>query len=206
MCLYARKLAVSENVLTSIEKVLLKSPARYKYTEVIPKTFVIPGGQQSWKYEDIFSKEPIRRMAIAMNTNTAFAGSNDTNPYHYQKFDLRSITIFRNGTPIVGTPLDTVDDKRLYIQSLTALAFANSGHGINLANFPNHFVMVFDLTSTEEASKEFIHPELTGTRLSIELMFGGNLANPVEILFIGEKESEIYINSDKGVSKNVLTS
>ena len=92
--LYARKLTVSDNVVASIEKVLLKTPAKYKYIEVIPKTFVVPGGQQTWKHEDIFMKEPIRRMAIAMNTNTAFAGSNMTNPFHYQKFDMRSITIY----------------------------------------------------------------------------------------------------------------
>ena len=76
-------MAITDKMATVIE-----SPAIYKYTEVIPKTFLIATGQRSWKHEVIFLKEPIRRIMIAMNTNAAFVGSNNTNPFHYQNFDL----------------------------------------------------------------------------------------------------------------------
>ena len=103
--LYVKKMAITDKMVSVIEKTLLKSPAIYKYTEVIPKTFLIATGQRSWKHEDIFTKEPIRRMMIAMNTNAAFVGSNNTNPFHYQKFDLSEVVVYRNGIPIVGTPV-----------------------------------------------------------------------------------------------------
>ena len=202
--LYVRKMIVSEPVVASIERVLLKTPAMYKYTEVLPKTFIIPNGQNSWKHEDVFMREPIRRLAIAMNTNTAFGASNMSNPYHYQKFGMRAITLYRNGIPTAGTPLETIDDKRAYLSSLTALAFGRNSHGIPLNGFPHHYVIVFDLTSTLEASQELIHPELTNSSITLEMSFTDNLVNPIEVFLLGEKASTVFINSTRNVSKNVL--
>ena len=140
---------------------MLKSPAMYRYNEVIAKTFPASNGQVSWKHEDLFMKEPIRRLAIAMNTNTAFVGNRVQNPFWNQKFDLSEITVYRNDLPIPGTPTSTIDDKRVYFSSLGSLAFIENGHGIPLKEFRNHYILVFDLTSTWEASRVFLHPELS---------------------------------------------
>lgn len=201
--IYVRKMIVAEDVVTAIGSVLEKTPSIYRYNEVISKTFLAPAGGRSWKKEDIFSREPIRRMVIAMNTNQSFLGTNRTSPFHYRKFNLQQVVVSRNGLPIAGTPMSTVDDKRLYFNSLNALAFIESGHGISLQDYPNHFVMVFDLTSTQEASHDFIHPELTNASLSVELTFSEAIADNLEILFLGEKASTVYIDSTRNVSKNV---
>ena len=42
--LYVRKMTVADHVLTAIEKTLLKTPAVYRYTEVLPRTFVATTG------------------------------------------------------------------------------------------------------------------------------------------------------------------
>ena len=202
--LYVRKMVVNDNVVSAIERTLLKSPAMYRYNEVIAKTFLASNGQMSWKHEDVFMKEPIRRLAIAMNTNAAFVGNRVQNPFWYQKFDLSEITIYRNGLPIAGTPTSTIDDKRVYFSSLGSLAYIENGHGIPLNEFPNHYILVFDLTSTQEASHDFIHPELTNASITVELKFGTALAANTEILMLGEKTSTLYINSDRNVSKNTL--
>ena len=57
--------------------------------------------------------------------------------------------------------MSTADNKRLYYNSMAALAYVENGHGISLSDFPNHYIMVFDLTSTQEATHDFIRPELT---------------------------------------------
>ena len=64
--LFVRKMTVSDIVLGAIEKTLLKTPAMYRYNKVISKAFLATAGQQSWKQEDIFTKEPIRRLIVAM--------------------------------------------------------------------------------------------------------------------------------------------
>ena len=43
-----------------------------------------------------------------MNTNSAFTGSNNENPFKYEKFGLRHIKIIRGGQPIVDS--DAADD------------------------------------------------------------------------------------------------
>ena len=53
----------------------------------------------------------MRRLAIAMNTNTAFTGSLKTNPFHCQKFNLRSFRIVR-GSHVVD--MDTTDNVVLH--------------------------------------------------------------------------------------------
>ena len=92
-------------------------------------------------------------------------------------------------------------NKRSYFNSLGSLAYIENGHGIPLNEFVNHYVMVFDLTSTQEASHDFLHPELTNASISLELKFGTALRNNIEIFLLGEKASTIYINSDRNVSK-----
>ena len=192
--LFVRKMTVSDNVVGAIEK----------YNEVFSKAFLATAGQQSWKQEDIFTKEPIRRLIIAMSASAAFIGTNTENPFSYRKFGLNEITVYRNGFATAGTPMSTRDDKRLYFNSMGALAFIENGHGMSLADFPRHYIMVFDLTSTQEATHDFIHPELTNSSLSVELKFGAALANNIKILFLGEKCSTVYIDSARNVSKNSL--
>ena len=202
--LFIRKMTVSDNVEGAIEKTLLETPAIYRYNEVITKTFLATTGQQSWKHENIFTKEPIRRVIVAFCVGTAFIGTNIANPFHYQKFDLREITIYRNGYATAGTPMSTTDNKRLYYNSMSALAYVENGHGIPLSGFANNYLMVFDLTSTQEVTHDFIHPELTKPSLSVELKFDAALAHNVEIFFLGEKASTIYIDSARNASKNAL--
>ena len=62
--------------------------------------------------------------------------------------------------------------------------------------------MVFDLTSSQQASHDFIHPELTNCSVSIKLKFSAALASKVENFLIREKASTIYIDSARKVSKN----
>ena len=60
--LYVRKMTVTDFVLSSTEKTLLKTPAIYNYIKVLPRKFLATTGVQSWRQEDVFAKEPARRM------------------------------------------------------------------------------------------------------------------------------------------------
>ena len=152
-------MTVTDYVLSSIEKTLLKNPAIYNYIEVVLKTFLATAGVQSWQQEDSFAKEPDRRMIVAMSINEAYLGTNRTNPFHYQKFGLNEIIVYINGLPVAGSPISTSDNKRIYYKSLDFVL--NTSHGISLANYDTHYIMALDLKSTQEASHDSIHPELT---------------------------------------------
>ena len=202
---YVGKMTLNDDVVSALEITLLSSPASYPHLETITKTFLVSTGLQSWKQEDVFSREPIRRLAICLNTNGAFLGSKQLNPFHFPKFNLEQICIYRNGLPVADSPIKTTDDKRLYFNKMSDLAYIDNGHGIKLSEYPRHFILVFDLTSTQQASHDFIHPELTNCSIAIELKF--SVALPSNKLFvIGEKASTIFIDSARKVSKNhILT-
>ena len=48
------------------------APLHYNYLEILAKTFIIPARQNQFIRENIFNNAPIRRVAIATNTNSAF--------------------------------------------------------------------------------------------------------------------------------------
>ena len=199
--LYVRKMTLNDDVVSAIEKTVLSSPASYPYLETITKTFPASTGLQSWKQEDVFSREPIRRLAICLNANEAFLGSKPLNPFHFRKFNLEQFCIYRNGLLVADSPINTTNDKRLYFNIMSDLAYTDNGHEIKLSEYPSNFVMVFDLTSIQQASHDFIHPELTNCSISIELKFSVALPSNIEIFIIGEKESTIFIESVRKFQK-----
>ena len=75
-----RKMALFDQVFIALEKTLTKTPVLYHYTEVLPKTYSFPQKNRSWNKKDAFSKEPIRRSALALISDQAFLGSKITNP------------------------------------------------------------------------------------------------------------------------------
>ena len=94
--------------------------------------------------------------------------------------------------PVADSPISTNDDKRLFFNTISDLAYNDNGHGIGLTDYPNHSIMVFDLTSTQQASHNFILPELTNCSISFELKFSAAWHNNIEIFIICEKASTIF--------------
>ena len=111
-----------------------------------------------------------------MSKNEAYLGTNRVNPFDTQKFGMNEIKKFRNRRPIAGSPISTSDNKRIYYNTLEALDFVLiTSHGISLASYDNNYIMAFGLTSTQKASHDFIHPDLTNCTISVKPNFGAGL-------------------------------
>ena len=110
---------------------------------------------------------------------------------------MDEVTVYRNGYPIAGTPFSTGDERRGYMTTVDALAFGYHGHAIPFKNYTNHFLLVFDLTSTQQASNDFPYPELTNAAVSLEFKFSVALPAKTEVFFLGEKASPIHIDFNK---------
>ena len=98
-------------------------------------------------------------------------------------------------------PISISDDKSLYLNTISDLAYIDNGRGISLTDCPNHFIMASDLTSTQQACQDFIQAELTYSSFSIELKFSAALPRNMEIFIIGKKASTIFADSARRVSK-----
>ena len=130
--LFTRRVVVNEVYHQTIKYQLTPQPACYNFLETIARTFIIPSGQKQFIQENVLSNAPIRRVAIAMNTNSAFTGHFQENPFHYQKFGLRELglrefakriwfRIVRGSRAIVS--LDTSNDCRGYVTTMKAIIF-----------------------------------------------------------------------------------
>ena len=72
--LYTRRTALKDDYHKKKMDMLAYAPVEYNYLETLAKTFIIPARQNQFNQENFFKKAPIRRIAIAMNTNSVFTG------------------------------------------------------------------------------------------------------------------------------------
>ena len=63
------------------------TPVESHYLETLAKTFLIPARQNQFNQESIFNYAPVRRIAIATNTNSAFTGPYIESPFWYQQLE-----------------------------------------------------------------------------------------------------------------------
>ena len=185
--LYTRRVMLKEHYHKKRMSQLAFAPVEYNYMERLAKTFIIPARQNQFIQENMFNNAPIRRIAIAMKSNSAFTGSFAENPFWYQQFDMRDIRILRGRQPIVHQ--DTTDNCRLYVTTMKAMNFQDEIASIPVDNFRDHYVLVFDLISMQHATEHCCYPESIGEPLRLELYFNSPLENVTEVIVLGERMS-----------------
>ena len=199
--LYTRRIALKYDYHEKRTDMLAYAPVAYTSLETLAKTFIIPARQNQFIQENIFNNAPIRRVAIAMNTNSAFTGSFTKNPFWYQQFDLRQNRKLRGGEPIVD--FDTADNCRLYVTTMKAMNFQDDIPSIAIDDLKDHYVLVFDLTSMQDANEKGHYPEFVGKPLRLELNFTHPLENVTELIVLGERMSSVAVDKFGVVGKNV---
>ena len=149
--LYTRVIALNGDYHKKKMDMIAYVPVENNYLETLAKTFIIPARQNQFIPENIFNNAPIRRIAIAINTNYAFTGSYTKNPFQYQQFDLTQTRIFKSGQPIVD--FDGADNCDLYVRTMKAMNFQDDMPSLPIDNFKDHYVLVFDLTSIHDETE-----------------------------------------------------
>ena len=142
--------------------------------------------------ENIFDNAHIRPVPIAMNTNSAFTGSFSGSPFWYQQFDLRQKIILREGQPFVD--FDTADNCRLYVTTTKATNFEDYILSIPIDDFNDHYVLVFDLTSMQDATENCHYPEIVGEPVILELNFTQPLENVTKLIVLGRRMSSVAVD------------
>ena len=85
---------------------------------------------------------------------------------------------------------------------MRALNFDEDGPGIPLEEYPEHFVQVFDLTSTQEANVQIYYPDVLAPSLRLESYFTSPLSSATEVAVFGERLSTIFIDETGTVVEN----
>ena len=74
---------------------------------------------------------------------------------------------YTGGQPIVD--FDAADNCRLYVTTMKAMNFQDNIPSISNNNFKDHYVLVFDLTSMQDATENCNYPQLVGEPLTLDL-------------------------------------
>ena len=136
-----------------------------------------------------------------MNTKSAVTGSYTEYPFWYQQFELTQIKIFRGGQPIVD--FDAADNCHLYVTTKKAMNFQDDIPSISIDNFKDHYILVFDLASMQDATENCHYPELVGEPLRLELNFIFPLEHVTELIVLGERMSSVAVDKFGVVGKNI---
>ena len=200
--LYTRRIAPNDDYHKKRMDMLAHTPVEFNYLETLEKKFIILARQNQFIQENIFNNAPVLRIAIAMNTNSSFTGSYTENPFWFQQFDLRQVRIFRGGQPNVD--FDAADNFRLYVTTMKATIFQNDIPSIRIDNFKDHYVLVFDLTSMQDATEKCHYPELVGEPLRLHLNYTYPLEYLTELLVLRERMSLVAVDRFGLVGKKHL--
>ena len=129
---------------------LAYTPVEFNYLETLAKTFIIPSRQNQIIQENILKNAPVGRIAIAMNTNSAFTASFTENLFWYQQFDFRQIRILWGVQSNVD--LNAADICRLYGSTMKAMNVQDDIPSIQIDIFKEHYLLMFDFTSMQNAN------------------------------------------------------
>ena len=74
---------------------------------------------------------------------------------------------------------------------------------IPIDNFKDHYVLVFDFASMQDATENCYYPELAGEPLRLELNFTFPLEHVPELFVLRERRSSVAVDKFGFVGKNV---
>ena len=86
---------------------------------------------------------------------------------------------------------------------MKAMNFQDDSPSIPIHDFKDHYVLVFDLTSMQDATGNCQYPEVVGEPLRLELNFTNPLENVTELIVMGDRMSSVAVDKFGVVGKNV---
>ena len=114
---------------------------------------------------------------------------------------MRELRNIRGGRAIIS--LDTTSPCGHCVTTKKAMQFSEDFPALPMEDFQNHYIIVFDLTSLQDAAEQLHYPELTGESLRLELFFEFPLEQVTEVIVLGERLSNIQIDKFGKIAKNV---
>ena len=87
--------------------------------------------------------------------------------------------------------------------TMQAMNFQDDIPSIPIDDSKDHYVLVYELTSMQDATENCHYPELVGEPLRVELNFTHPLENVSELIVLGERMSSVPVDKFGVVGKNV---
>ena len=98
---------------------------------------------------------------------------------------------------------DAADNWCLNVATMKVLNVQDDNPSIQVQNFIDHFVLVFDLTLIRKTTGKIHYRELVGKPLRLKLTFTFHLEHVTELSVSGERRSQVAVDKLGVVGKNI---
>ena len=199
--LYTSRAALKYYYHTKRTYMLAYTPVKFIYSETLATNFTIIDRQnQIVDKKKYFMTTPFPRIAIAMNMNSVFIETYTEKWFWFQQCDLRQIRILRRNQAV--EEIDCAGCFWLYVTTMKAINFQDDIPSILIHSFSDHYLLVFDLTSTQDATESFTYAELVEEPVRLELNFTFPVERIKKLILLGEGMFSVGIDKFGGVGKN----
>ena len=199
-----RKVKVDQTVSDATEVILRQTPALYPIRRVECKALTIPQGLPGVRKDNIFSGI----IPKSFHSKNSYSGENNKNPYNFQHFKVKTVTLSVNGeeVPFKQLVLEyTSATAKDFIQAYNTLfsgtgkMYANIGLDITREEYAGGYTLyAFDLTPDMCNSADYFNAVQRGT-LSVDITFDGQTEVPINMVCYGDFENVIRIDSERNV-------
>ena len=183
-----RKVKVDQTVSDATEVILRQTPALYPIRRVECKALTIPQGLPGVRKDNIFSGIIPKSFVFGLVDANSYSGENNKNPYNFQHFKVKTVTLSVNGkeVPFKQLVLEyTSATAKDFIQAYNALfsgtgkMYANTGLDITREEYAGGYTLyAFDLTPDMCNSADYFNAVQRGT-LSVDITFDGQTEVPI---------------------------
>ena len=105
MVLKIAKVKVNLSIIYSHAESLKKTNAKYHFVKTECKMLSLPAGEISMCWDNVFQSHSPRKFVVAFVNFYSVGGQFPTNPFNFQGYDLKHITVFVDGHPVGGNPI-----------------------------------------------------------------------------------------------------
>ena len=164
--LYTRRIALKHDHHKERMDMPTNTPVEFNYIETLARTFIIPATRNQFIQKKFFSTI-LQFVGLLPQWINTLPSVDFTLKIHsgINNFHLRQFKILTRGQPIVE--FIAVGNFRLYDTTMKAKNFQYDILSIPIDNFKDHYLLVFDSTSIQEASESFHYPKPVGEPLRL---------------------------------------
>lgn len=207
--LYVRKARISSEILLAHSLALEKATAKYPIKRVVVNNYTISKNVLDFTSPSLSAGILPLRVVVGLVDSSAFNGNYKLNPYNFQNFNLREVSLFLEGNSVPynnkGFELDFKNNK--YVRAYYSLfegidrpVFVN-GNDILRTDYPIGYTLyAFDISPDLCSSDHF--NLLKKGNLTINLVFAENLPSPVTLIVYMEFDNMIEITNTRQIIKD----
>ena len=200
MCLYMRKVEVSDSINLAIETMLQNTTIKYPIRRTQITTLHITENRRSTPLNALFTGITPRRLVVGLVKAEALRGNYNLSPFDFQDFGISEIKLTSSTVTLPNTPYKLNFDENKYVRAFVDMFEGlnvgndNRGNAINLESFKKgKTFFVFDLSADQSDSTYWQLIKEGST--SLEILFQKNLpANGLECVIFAEFDSMLFVD------------